>query len=407
MDMFIPKGTAAFRFGAFILALCLAEGLCAQEVFRYRHKEGDQWHVTSTVEEEVFVDGEFQYGTEILNKISVEIREGEGDDGLLWNRYQIAEKSDDSDVYAWSEEYETQYRRDILGYLDELPSDAAVPMVRDVPVFPGYPLRPGESWTAPGTEVFDLTVGFGIPEILKIPFDADYHYMGPVEKDGKKLHAVSVGYGFSWHPDDTDGWDSYDLYPVEIAGVFEQEVYWDAQAGRNYAEEGMFSYTCTMNDGHAYTFRGSSVGRAVYAEPMDRDALVEEIEELSDENISAESVDEGVSVSLENIHFVPDRAEMLPGQESVLDRIAGILKKYPERDILVVGHTAKVPGYGDGIRLSEMRAETVAGYFIENGIRNASQVMIRGKGNTEPVGDNSTEEGRRRNRRVEIIILEN
>lgn len=401
------KETISLRSVVFFLILFFTTGLSAQEAFRYHHNKGDQWHVTSTVEEEVFVDGEFQYSTEILNKISVEIREGEGDDGLLWNRYQIAEKSADSEVYAWSEEYETLYRRDILGYLDELPPDTVVPMVRDVPVFTGYPLRPGESWTAPGVEVFDLELGFGIPEIIEIHFEADYHYMGPVERDGRNLHAVSIGYGFSWHPEDLNGWEQYELYPVEIAGVFEQEVYWDAVAGRNYAEEGMFSYTCTMNDGHAYTFRGSSQGKAVYVEHMDKDALVEEIEELSDDNISAESVDDGVSVSLENIHFVPDRAEMLPGQEALLDRIAGVLTKYPDRDILVVGHTAKVPGYGDGISLSEMRAETVAQYFIKNGIREASQVMIRGKGNTEPVGDNSTEEGRRRNRRVEIIIMEN
>ena len=411
MGMRFAKRDFGIRGVAFSLVLAAGtlSSASAQDAFRYRHYAGDKWHLTSTVDEDVLIDGEFLYGTEILNKISVEIREGEGGDGVLWNRYSIAERSPDSDVYAWSEEYEAAYSRDESGRLGGLPPDSTVPMVRDVPVFPDYPLSPGDAWTARGVEVFDLAPSFGIPAVLEIPFEAEYRYVGPVERDGRSLHSVSIEYGFSWRPDAEDGMRRYAFFPEEIAGVFDQEVLWDGTAGRNYAEEGRFSYTYAMNDGHSYTFRGASRGEAVYAEPMDRDALVEEIEELSDDlgGISAQSVEEGVSVTLEDIHFKPDRAEMLPGQDDLLARIAGVLSRYPERDILVVGHTAKIPGYGDGRELSEMRAQTVARYFIDNGVRDASQVMTRGMGNTAPVGDNATEEGRRRNRRVEIIILEN
>ena len=61
-----------------------------------------------------------------------------------------------------------------------------------------------------------------------------------------------------------------------------------------------------MSSGDAFTFKGQSQGKAFYAEPMDKDALVKEIEAMADDNVSAAVTDLGVSVTLEDIHFVPD-----------------------------------------------------------------------------------------------------
>ena len=98
---------------------------------------------------------------------------------------------------------------------------------------------------------------------------------------------------------------------------------------------------------------------------------------------------------------------MLPGEESKLREIAEVLRRYPDRDILVIGHTAEVRSRGDGTALSKERAESAARYFLENGVRSESQIITRGMGHSRPLADNSTEEGRRANRRVEIIIMEN
>jgi outer membrane protein OmpA-like peptidoglycan-associated protein len=59
------------------------------------------------------------------------------------------------------------------------------------------------------------------------------------------------------------------------------------------------------------------------------------------------------------------------------------------------------------MELSRERAAAAADYLIEKKIRPADRVIVRGYGADSPLGDNSTEEGMRRNRRVEIIILEN
>ncbi|MDR2098093.1 MAG: OmpA family protein, partial [Spirochaetaceae bacterium] len=56
---------------------------------------------------------------------------------------------------------------------------------------------------------------------------------------------------------------------------------------------------------------------------------------------------------------------------------------------------------------SQERAAAVAAYLIENGVRTPGHIMVRGYGSENPVADNSTNAGRKKNRRVEIIILEN
>jgi len=248
-----------------------------------------------------------------------------------------------------------------------------------------------------------------IDMLLKIPFIANYKYLGSLERDERQLERVSINCSYRWTPDlDTlEFFDAYGWFPVEIIGTFRQEVLWDTSAGRNYAETGGFEYTYTMNDGIKFTFRGTTRGQAVYPAALDKDSIIEEIEELGSDDIGVESIDEGISISLEDIHFVPDEARMIEGEEKKLDEIVRILRRYPDKDILVIGHTARLPGSSDGLELSYRRAQAVARFLIERGVKTDSQVVIRGMGNSQPIGDNSTPEGRKQNRRVEIVILEN
>jgi outer membrane protein OmpA-like peptidoglycan-associated protein len=85
------------------------------------------------------------------------------------------------------------------------------------------------------------------------------------------------------------------------------------------------------------------------------------------------------------------------------------LEKFPDRDIAIAGHTARASGYTeeDYQALSEKRANAVGDFLLALGARRPAQVTTRGMGARMPLGDNATEEGRRKNRRVEITILEN
>jgi outer membrane protein OmpA-like peptidoglycan-associated protein len=119
--------------------------------------------------------------------------------------------------------------------------------------------------------------------------------------------------------------------------------------------------------------------------------------------------DEGVTITLENVNFPPDSDALMPAEQEKLHRIAQILGKYPDRDIAVTGFTAQAPGYTeeDYQALSEKRARAAASFLLSEGARRADQITVRGKGAGSPIGDNTSEEGRRKNRRVEITLLEN
>jgi len=77
-------------------------------------------------------------------------------------------------------------------------------------------------------------------------------------------------------------------------------------------------------------------------------------------------------------------------------------KRYPDREIIVEGHTDNIgePQYND--RLSESRARTVAEYLKSKAI--TDKLSYRGFGSGRPLADNATKGGRQKNRRVEIII---
>jgi outer membrane protein OmpA-like peptidoglycan-associated protein len=144
---------------------------------------------------------------------------------------------------------------------------------------------------------------------------------------------------------------------------------------------------------------------------MDKEKIAEEIAEdinrLNIPDVTVRMEDVGITISLDNIQFQADTAVMLPGEREKLDKVVDILRRYQERDILVSGHTA-LAGTAEGRKqLSAERAAVVADHIISQKARTPDRVVVRGYGADKPLADNRTEEGRRKNRRVEITILEN
>jgi outer membrane protein OmpA-like peptidoglycan-associated protein len=164
-----------------------------------------------------------------------------------------------------------------------------------------------------------------------------------------------------------------------------------------------------LANGRTIEYRGEAEAEILEAETMDKERLAAEIAgavgELED--VSVRIDDRGVTISLEDIGFLPDSARLTAAELAKLDRIAEILGRYAGRDIEVAGHTALAGTAAGREKLSAERASAVADYLIGRGTRNAGQVIIRAYGAERPAADNATEEGRRRNRRVEITILEN
>ena len=99
-----------------------------------------------------------------------------------------------------------------------------------------------------------------------------------------------------------------------------------------------------------------------------------------------------------------DKATLKPGATRDLDRLARFLKEYPDRAVLVEGHTDNTGSDAHNLTLSEQRAESVRSYLIKDGVAE-QRVLARGYGKAYPIAGNDTASGRQRNRRVEIVIL--
>ncbi|MEO8845478.1 MAG: OmpA family protein [Kofleriaceae bacterium] len=107
----------------------------------------------------------------------------------------------------------------------------------------------------------------------------------------------------------------------------------------------------------------------------------------------------------EKVEFETDSAKLLPASTPLLDEVASVMKDHPEIEhVRVGGHTDSTGNAAHNLKLSEGRAASVKQYLVDHGVA-AERLASKGYGQTRPVGDNKTDEGRAQNRRVEIHIL--
>lgn len=379
------------------------------EIFRYSYRSGEKYKVVSTVEEDVYVNGVHLLSSDILNKISVEVRNATETAGRHIAVFQTSEKAyQGSSVYTWSEEYTSEFWRDQFGRYT-IDSRYFMPVVRNVPVFPAEEIAPGHEWTAEGEEVHDFRANFGMEEPFRFPISVEYAYIGKAELEGNEYDLLTATYQVTYQVPGA-GFSAFQ-YPIGVKGYSDQLIYWDQEAGKPYAYREEFDFIFVMTTGDRYEFAGYAEARITESPPLDREKVAADIrrhfseEGVEDADVSA--TEKGVTITLSDIRFAPDSSRILNSERPKLQQLGDILARYPNRDILIEGHTA-LAGTAEGRRqLSIERAGFVAEYLLENGIREEEQITIRGYGAERPVAENTTEEGMQLNRRVEITILEN
>jgi len=123
------------------------------------------------------------------------------------------------------------------------------------------------------------------------------------------------------------------------------------------------------------------------------------------DEISARITAQGVTINISNIQFRTNSAELTQDAKNKLEEAARILHNIEERNILVAGYTALAGTLAEQQRTSLERARAAASFLISAGVRKAEEITVRGYGAERPVADNTTEQGRIQNRRVEITIL--
>lgn len=152
---------------------------------------------------------------------------------------------------------------------------------------------------------------------------------------------------------------------------------------------------------------GAAVGGtagAVIGRKMDKQA--EEMKEIMGD-AEVKRVGEGIVVEFKDkVLFAYDQSDLSTQAQGSLNKLANVLKKYPDTNIEIIGHTDDKGTDEYNQNLSQRRAASSAAYLRANGINDA-RITTKGMGESDPKISNETDEGRAENRRVEFVITAN
>jgi OmpA-OmpF porin, OOP family len=182
--------------------------------------------------------------------------------------------------------------------------------------------------------------------------------------------------------------------------------------GDNYYEQRFMAAKLARSEGDVYvslytvknTTGGGPDRNHIYTQvdvieiaPMDEGLVT------VDADAMAEEIFETGSISIYGILFDFDKADIKPESGATIKEIATLLNNNPDLKIFIVGHTDNKGSLDYNTDLSQKRAQAVVGVLVnEHGI-DAGRVTPKGLGFLAPVASNSTEEGRAKNRRVELV----
>lgn len=154
---------------------------------------------------------------------------------------------------------------------------------------------------------------------------------------------------------------------------------------------------------------GTAVGAgagAVIGHRMDKAAAAAaEIDNATVETITDANNLTAVKVTFDSgVLFATNKANLNAAVKDDLAKFAKVLNAYSDADVAIFGHTDSIGNDAINNPLSVNRATSVASYLIEQGVASSQIKTVEGFGSKQPVADNSTAEGRKQNRRVEIYL---
>lgn len=162
------------------------------------------------------------------------------------------------------------------------------------------------------------------------------------------------------------------------------------------------SYKIALPKGIEYGFIAEKTGYYSVGEHFDMTSVNEYLE--LEKTLYLAPIEEGQTIVLNNIFFETNKATLKRKSHSELDRLIMLMQDIPTLKIEIDGHTDNQGSHDHNIQLSTSRAKSVKEYIVSKDV-NPERILMKGFGETQPIADNSTENGRQLNRRVEFKIL--
>jgi outer membrane protein OmpA-like peptidoglycan-associated protein/tetratricopeptide (TPR) repeat protein len=162
------------------------------------------------------------------------------------------------------------------------------------------------------------------------------------------------------------------------------------------------SYLITLPVGKDYAF---NVDRRGYLFYSDNYSLKDKSPDSTyEKNIPLQPIEVNASIVLKNIFFDFNKYDLKPESQVELDKIIQLMQDNPTVKIQIEGYTDNIGSAVDNMKLSENRAKAVVNYLVSKNI-SITRLTAKGFGETGPIADNSTEEGRAQNRRTELKVV--
>lgn len=341
--------------------------------------------------------------------------------------------------------------------------DNGYPSFRSFPTFTSRKIQKGDIWEAKAMRAVDpLSKGI----ITKMPIYVRYTYTGDDNYNGEPVYLISAEWATRYNMGGTTTYVDWggDKELNYAQGSHKATIIVSKATGAALVIRDTVDETFVYKDGNKYQYKGTISLFTEYPPAIDRSRLIaalkkmdllddEEAEKLlqrpvakddaiasdakktsgkssSAKNtvakteklkkqieehqtksakvtapISVDNTEAGIRLTIQNLQFKADSAELLPGEEKRLNQIAEILRLAEGAQFLIEGHTAST-GYEAGeMKLSKERADSIAAALSTRGI-GSERFICKGSGGKKPIASNDTEEGKALNRRVEITILD-
>ncbi len=317
--------------------------------------------------------------------------------------FSIFRKDLDDAVFLLMEEYSSDFRIERTGRM-HVDKKYMLPNMRHLPTFPAQDIHPGDTWTAP---VNLLLRDFSVP--LNLNLEASYTLLSVKKSDGRET--ALINYHFIIDKDLTGGKYPGD-YPVKIFGQSSGIIEWDLK-GNSPGEMKeryniMFVFAGERGAFGSIEFKMNIESRPkVYPAVNDdeKERARKDIEKSlpKDSGIKIDTEKRGLVLRIGEVLFDVNSFELNSESRKILDTALGIIKsRYPDREVIVEGHTDSTGEAKYNLDLSMNRSRAAAEYLKSKG--GTDKLSYKGFGADKPIADNSIDEGRRKNRRVDLII---
>jgi OmpA-OmpF porin, OOP family len=285
----------------------------------------------------------------------------------------------------------------------DVEADTPYPLMRGFPLIPTGPLAPGDSWRAPGECMVEpLRDG----KFTLVKFISSYRYDGDKVINGTSFRMITAKYSLGYRKGPAVTGDER---LESVSGSHTVSLRISADAGALSFMSDTVEETYEIAGSRSVTYKGFVLTWFNVSAPLDSAETAKRIADAllkaGAADVGVEQKKEGVSITLNKIHFVAEQAVVLPEDVPRLEAVAETLRQVPDRSFLVIGHTAAVGTAESQQELSVQRAKAIVDFLVSRGI-DARRLLYEGRGGTQPVAPNNTEENMARNRRVEILILE-